>query len=189
MIFHGWVAEGNYQEAADGYRQAGDTENLVRILVANLRQIDEAVAIVRKTKSRDGAKIIAKFFQTLKDYKSVIEFCLLAGLEDDAFAYARANNYMEHYAQLIEQDAPRETRTPYGSLVLIVVLNIAMFFEQAEKPYFAGRYLMKAGEFPRALQLLLQCRDDVRALDLAIELVRSFRDGSNCRLGRPNQRR
>jgi hypothetical protein len=79
---------------------------------------------------------------------------------------------MEHYAQLIEQDAPKETRMFTACATDDAVLNIAMFFEQADKLYFAGRYLMKAGEYSRAMKLLVRCRDDSRALDLAIELVR-----------------
>lgn len=92
-------------EAALGYQRAGDTENLIRVYVQHLRKIDEAVGIVRETKSREGAKLVMQFFQDIKDYRSVVEFCLIAGMSDEALNYAKANGQMELYAELIETEA------------------------------------------------------------------------------------
>lgn len=83
------IAEGQYKDAAIGYEKANDLENLVRIYVTHLKKIDEAVTIVRKTKSKEGAKLISKFFQSVQDYKSVVEFCLLAGLREEALNCAK----------------------------------------------------------------------------------------------------
>jgi WD repeat-containing protein 19 len=49
----------------------------------------KAVEIVRATRSPESAKIVAKYFQSTKDYKAVIEFCLLAGLAEEAMSYAQ----------------------------------------------------------------------------------------------------
>jgi WD repeat-containing protein 19 len=62
---------------------------LVRVLIDHLRDIQSAVAVVRRTHSKDSAKLVVKFFQEQKEYKPVIEFCLLAGLEEDAFEIAQ----------------------------------------------------------------------------------------------------
>lgn len=82
--------------------------------------------MVRTTKSQESAKIVAKYFQSTRDYRSVIEFCLLAGLGDEALSYAQVifpyhllshvvshkqnNNQMEFYAQQIEKTADPNTR-------------------------------------------------------------------------------
>ncbi len=53
-------AEKKYKAAADAYRTAKDTDNLVRVLLDHLNQADEAVSVVRQTHSVEGAKLVAK---------------------------------------------------------------------------------------------------------------------------------
>ena len=87
-----YIADGQYSDAAYGYEKAQDYDNLVRILIDHLKDIQAAVSVVRKTHSRDSAKLVVKFFQERREYKPVIEFCLLAGMDDDAFEIARASH-------------------------------------------------------------------------------------------------
>ena len=71
----------------------------------------QAVKLVRETKSKEGAKMITRFFQGIRDYRSVVEFCLLAGMKEDALHYAQVNNQMEVYAELVEADVSSDERT------------------------------------------------------------------------------
>ena len=81
-------AEKQYEEAAKAYEKGRDYESLVRVNLEHLNNVNAAVVIVRKTRSRDSAKLVAKFFQSIKDYQNVIEFQLLAGMTDEAFEIA-----------------------------------------------------------------------------------------------------
>jgi WD repeat-containing protein 19 len=53
-----------------------------------LKDITVAVNIVRKTRSRDSAKMIVKHFQEKSEYKAVVEFCILAGMDREALEIA-----------------------------------------------------------------------------------------------------
>jgi WD repeat-containing protein 19 len=109
-------AEGEYTEAIEAYEKAQDYENVVRLILEHSSNIDKAVEIVRKTRSRESARLISKFFQKINDYKSVIEFCLIADMKEDAFEIAQQHNEMEHLAKLLKEDASQD-----------MLLNIASF--------------------------------------------------------------
>lgn len=47
------------------------------------------MALVRKTRSREGARLLSKFFQSAGDFKGVVEFCLIAGMRDEALKCAQ----------------------------------------------------------------------------------------------------
>jgi WD repeat-containing protein 19 len=78
-----------YAEAAMAYERGKDHENVVRIYVDHLQNIEGAVKIVRDTRSRESARIVSKFFLGLRDFKSVVEFLLMAGMNDEAFELAQ----------------------------------------------------------------------------------------------------
>jgi WD repeat-containing protein 19 len=67
---------------------------LVRVLLENLNDVDSAIKIIRKTHSRESAKLIIKFLQEKSDYKSVIEFCLMAGMDKEAYEIAHVKNFL-----------------------------------------------------------------------------------------------
>ena len=103
-------AEGKYEEAAKAYEKAKDFDSVVRIYVTHTRNIESAVQIVRRTKSRESAKLISHFFQEMRDFKSTVEFCLLAGLKTEAFEIAQVQDVMEVYAELVKDDATPDIR-------------------------------------------------------------------------------
>lgn len=70
----------------------------------------QAVDIVRKYKSKLGAKIVAKHFQCIKDYKSMIEFFMIAGLTEQAFESALNYDQMGTYLSLLGEDASYNQR-------------------------------------------------------------------------------
>jgi WD repeat-containing protein 19 len=53
-------AEKKYKPAALAYKNAKDYDNLVRILLDHLNMPEEAVKVVRESKSVEGAKLVAK---------------------------------------------------------------------------------------------------------------------------------
>ena len=88
MLFLIAIGEKSYKEAVAGYSKAQDYENLVRVLLENLHDVDTAIKVIRKTHSRDSAKLIVSYLQEKSDFKSVIEFCLMAGMEKEAYEIA-----------------------------------------------------------------------------------------------------
>jgi WD repeat-containing protein 19 len=63
-------------------------DNVVRLYVQKLQKVTEAANIVRKTRSKESALILADYFKTRAAYQNVIEFLLIAGLLEDAFKVA-----------------------------------------------------------------------------------------------------
>ncbi|KAJ3227474.1 WD repeat-containing protein 19 [Clydaea vesicula] len=154
-------AEKLYQDAALAYEKGRDYFSLVRIYVDHLKNIDAAVAIVRKTQCRKSAKLVSKFFQSIKDYKSVIEFYVMAGIIDEAFEIATQNDVVEHFAEIIKDETSTE-----------MLLNISNYFENKKQFFLAGKYLLQCGQYSKALHMLLQCpTENSAAIDLAIETV------------------
>lgn len=154
-------AEGHYEDAAQGYLRGGDYDNLCRVYISHLRKIDEAVAIVRKHKSKESAKLIAKFFQTVQDFKAVVEFCIIADMKDEAFLFAKTYNLVEFYSDLVSGGIDGEE-----------LKSTAAYFEQHEQFYQAGKCFMKTGDYNNALRLfLLAPVSQPEALELAIDVV------------------
>ncbi|ORY49888.1 WD repeat-containing protein 19 [Rhizoclosmatium globosum] len=150
-----------YEEAAAAYEKGKDHENLVRLYVEHLQNIDGAVKIVRETRSRDSARIVSKFFQSMRDYKSVVEFLLMAGMVDEAFELAQHHDVMEHFGEIVQAEATTE-----------MLFNIATYFESRDQLLNAGIYLLKAKNYIRALKMFIRCPVlDGKPVELAIETV------------------
>ena len=49
----------------------------------------QATDLVRKTKSKDAALILSNHYRAVGDYRSVIEFCLVADMKNEAFEVAQ----------------------------------------------------------------------------------------------------
>jgi tetratricopeptide (TPR) repeat protein len=71
-------ASKDYAEAAKAYEKARDMDAVVRLLIDNLNAPERAGAIVRQTRSSEGAQLIAKYCKSVGDYRGAIEFLLLA---------------------------------------------------------------------------------------------------------------
>jgi WD repeat-containing protein 19 len=53
-------AEGRYAEAVRAYEAARDYDNVIRVLLEHLKNPEQAVKVVKETKSVEGAKMVAK---------------------------------------------------------------------------------------------------------------------------------
>ncbi|KAL3878608.1 hypothetical protein ACJMK2_030942 [Sinanodonta woodiana] len=161
-------ADGRYKEAADAFKRAKDWDNVIRIDLEFLQNPDEAVKIVRETKSVEGAKMVAKFFQRLNDYASAIQFLVMSKCNDEAFQLAQAHNQMEVYADIIGPDATPED---YQS--------IALHFENEKNHFLAGKFFLLSGQYQRAMKHFLRCDgENSQAIELAIETVGRANDES-----------
>jgi WD repeat-containing protein 19 len=73
----------------------------IRIQLNQLKAPEQAVKIVRETQSIEGAKMVARFFESINDYSSAIQFLVLSKCYTEAFTMAQQNGLMELYAQVI----------------------------------------------------------------------------------------
>lgn len=155
-------ADGKYKDAAAAYEAAKDYDNFIRINLDHLQNPEEAVRIVKETRSVEGAKMVAKFFQKLGDFGSAIQFLVLSKCNDEAFQLAQAHNQMEQYADIIGDDAVADD---YAS--------IALYFENQKQHFLAGKFFLKATQYSKALKHFLKCSvgEDGESIELAIETV------------------
>eukprot|EP00158_Paraphelidium_tribonemae_P009199 Partr_v1_DN28798_c1_g1_i1_m61946 putative WD repeat domain 19 len=90
---------GDFAAAISCFETAGDSVSICRIYF-QLKQPDKAVEIARKSRAPAAAKLVLNWFQEVEDHKSMVEFCTIAGLDDEAFAIAQSHNLVEYYAAL-----------------------------------------------------------------------------------------
>ncbi|XP_076036473.1 intraflagellar transport protein Oseg6 [Oratosquilla oratoria] len=158
-------SDGQYAEAARAYESARDFDAVVRIMLQHLDAPEEAVRIVQETKSTEGAKMIAKFFQRLNDYGSAIQFLVMSRCNDEAFQLARAHGKMELYADILGADANPED---YKS--------VALHFDNEKNSFLAGKFYHLAGNHTKGLKHLLRAAqsssgEDSEPIQLCIDLV------------------
>lgn len=166
--------EGKYEEAAKAYETAKDYENIIRINLEHLNNPARSVEVVQQTKSIEGAKMVAKYFQKMNDYNSAIKFLILSNCHDEAFQLANQHGKMELYGEIlintVDDDNPR--KEDFKSL--------AMHFESQKNNLLAGKYYFHAKEYQKALRHLLKAAqlitDENEVLTLAIDTVASSKD-------------
>ena len=59
-----------------------------RVYLDHLKQPEEAVRVVDESKSIEGAKMVAKFFQKAGDYGSALQFLVISKCNDEAYLMA-----------------------------------------------------------------------------------------------------
>ncbi|KAM9841106.1 WD repeat-containing protein 19-like [Aulostomus maculatus] len=160
-------ANGKYKVAAQAYKRAEDWDNLTRILLDHLNNPEAAVHVVRQTKSKEGAKMVARVFLLRKNYDSAIRILVLCQCNDEAFKLAQQHRQVEVFAEIIGAEA---TQDDYG--------NIARYFEAEKNHLQAGYYFHLGEQYRGALENLLMCdsTEDGLAVDMAIEVVCQAKD-------------
>lgn len=79
-------AERDYAEAATAYERAGDSDAVVRLYLNHLDRAEDALAIVRRTQSADGAAMVADYCRKGHNYRGAVEFLLTANRVDEVRA-------------------------------------------------------------------------------------------------------
>ncbi|KAK6745813.1 hypothetical protein RB195_012122 [Necator americanus] len=159
-------AEKRYKEAAVAYRNARDYDNLVRMLLDHLNMAEEAVKVVRESRSIEGAKLVAKFFSQIGDHASAIRFLVLSNCQQEAFQLAEATDHIAEYADSIEADGASQEQLAF----------LAEYFANAGDSHNAGRFYLRAGHYRAALEYLMACGENHESLVLAIEAVAAASD-------------
>jgi WD repeat-containing protein 19 len=155
-------ADGKYRDAAQAYEAAKDYDSVIRVNLEFLQNPDEAVRIVRETRSIDGAKMVAKFFEKLGDFSSAIQFLILSKCENEAFAMAQEHNQMDQYAEIVGDEASED-----------VYLAMAEYFVEEKQMLNAGKFFLKAGQHAKALHHFVHpsVTEYSKSIALAIEAV------------------
>ncbi|KAK6027969.1 tetratricopeptide repeat protein [Ostertagia ostertagi] len=167
-------AEKRYKEAAVAYRNARDYDNLVRMLLDHLNMAEEAVKVVRESRSVEGAKLVAnanfgrlpRFFSQLGDHASAIRFLVLSNCHQEAFQLAETTDHMAEYADSIEADGATQDQ----------MAQLAEHFAGVGDAHNAGRFYLRAGHYRAALEYLMACGENHESLVLAIECVAAAGD-------------
>jgi len=155
--------QGQYKEAADAYEKGKDTDNLVRLCLEHLQLPQRAFSIVRDTRGTSSAKEIVKYCFKTTDFRSAIEFLLIAKENEKAVETAREHDLIDSLALFLGKDG---SKSEY--------MEIARYYENKHESEKAAEYYEKAGLFKEALKLFLQVGES--ALDKAIEVVGAARN-------------
>lgn len=167
-------SEGNYQEAVQAYYAAKDFDSVIRLQLDYLNNPEIAVELVQETKSTEGAKLVARFFQRLNDYTSAIKFLVLSRCHDEAFELARKHSKLQLYGEiLLNSLSPDEIRPEDFN-------SLALHFENERNYLLAGKYWYHAKDYNKAMKHLLKAAksnsDENEALSTAIDVVASSND-------------
>lgn len=142
----GREGDGYYTEAALAYETAMEYDNAVRIYLDYLKQPEEAVRVVNESKSIEGAKMVARFFQQVGDYGSALEFLVISKCNDEAYTMAESHGQMDQYASVIGDNG---SDSDYKS--------IATYYQKSDNNFKAGIFFMKAKEYAKSLNHFLSC--------------------------------
>uniref|UniRef100_A0A8R1DX62 WD repeat-containing protein 19 n=1 Tax=Caenorhabditis japonica TaxID=281687 RepID=A0A8R1DX62_CAEJA len=151
--------EKKWKVAVQCYEKGRDYDNQVRLLLDPLNDPDEAVRVVRESRSIEGAKLVAKFFVKLGDHNSAIQFLVMSQCVQEAFELAEKNNAFAEYAKAIEE---------HGNLTQ--ALELADFYNnKANDAYMAAKFYTQAGQFEKAMGLLFKQGDSDDCVGLAVD--------------------
>lgn len=108
-----------------------------------------SVEIVQETKSIEGAKMVARYFQKMNDYNSAIKFLILSNCHDEAFQLANQHGKMELYGEILVNtiDDTNVRKEDFRSL--------AMHFESQKNNLLAGKYYFHAKEYQKVSNILI----------------------------------
>ncbi|KAK5969439.1 hypothetical protein GCK32_009890 [Trichostrongylus colubriformis] len=134
------------------YRNARDYDNLVRMLLDHLNMAEEAVKVVRESRSVEGAKLVAKM--------------IISHTFQEAFQLAETTDHMAEYADAVEADGATQDQ----------MAQLAEHFAGVGDAHNAGRFYLRAGHYRAALEYLMSCGENHDSLLLAIECVAAAGD-------------
>ncbi|XP_017073272.1 WD repeat-containing protein 19 isoform X2 [Drosophila eugracilis] len=158
--------DGHFEEAIRSYRIAGDLDACVRIYLDHLCDPHAASEIVLESRSMDSAKLLAKFYQKIGDVEQALQFLVICGCVEEAFALAQRHNKLRRHGELLER---------YENAKSSDYLALAHYFEGEKYTLLAGKYYFLAREFTKALRFLLKAsafnNEEQVSLSLAIDCV------------------
>ncbi|KAI5641884.1 WD repeat-containing protein dyf-2 [Phthorimaea operculella] len=164
-------AEGRYADALKSYLKAQDYESAIRLNLDKLDDIDEAVNLVQETKSVQGAKMVANYFQNSDDPTSAIKFLVMSLCYDEAFQLARKNGKLHLYGEILIQTSQARSED---------FKSLALHFEGEKNHLLAGKFYFHAGEYSKAMMHLLKAggseEEENEAIGIAIDAAAASDD-------------
>lgn len=164
-------SEGRYGDALKSYLKAQDYESAIRLNLEKLDDIDVAVSLVQETKSIQGARMVANYFQNNDDPTSAIKFLVMSLCYDEAFQLARKYGKLQLYGDILIQTThsrPEDFR------------SLALHFEGERDHLLAGKFYFHAGEYGKAMSHLLKIggneAEEAEAVSVAIDAVAASDD-------------
>ena len=71
------------------------------VCLEHLNDLDEAVKVVKATRSLDGARLVARHYMRAQDFAAAIQFLVVSRCNDEAFRLAQQHQKMQIYADVI----------------------------------------------------------------------------------------
>uniref|UniRef100_A0A0G4H4Q0 Uncharacterized protein n=1 Tax=Chromera velia CCMP2878 TaxID=1169474 RepID=A0A0G4H4Q0_9ALVE len=156
-------SRGQYMEAATAFERAKDWDNVVRIYLLYLNEPSKAYQVVKDHPSVAAAEMAADYCKKKGHIAGAVEFLMLAGRNDEAFALAESRDVVDEYARVLgESGNPEEHR------------RVAAHLEGRAMIAEAARQYFLANDFASALRLYLRCGE--REITKAIDVVGKARD-------------
>jgi len=130
----------------------------VRLQLEHLGNPQKAFALVRMSRSAEGALMVAQFCRRSGDHGGAIEFLLLARRGDEAFALAQENEEMPRFVEILgDAGTPEEYE------------RLAAYFESKGDFSKAGDLHARCAQYPAAVRNFLKV--GAHCIDKAIEVV------------------
>ncbi|XP_037944539.1 WD repeat-containing protein 19 isoform X2 [Teleopsis dalmanni] len=159
-------SDGQFEEAINSYRIAGDLDACVRLYLDHLCDPHAASEIVLESRSMESSKMLARFYQKIGDIEQALQFLVICGCIEESFTLAQRHNKLKQHGELLER---------YENAKSSDYLVLAHYFENEKYTLLAGKYYFLAREFTKALRFLLKAsafsNEESQALSLAIDCV------------------
>ncbi|KNC55403.1 WD repeat protein 19 [Thecamonas trahens ATCC 50062] len=157
-------ALGKFKKAEAAYEAARDWVGVIRVNLDKLDNPSKVLALVRSTKSAEGAMLVAEHCRKVGDYASAIEFLLLADCREEAYNLADREGQMDTYASLIGNSG---TRDEYAA--------VAKFYTAVGDSFRAGQFFARADDARAAVRSYLAANTEEALLEV-INYVGKLRD-------------
>lgn len=137
MVAKAKEAEKLYREAEKAYEKANDWENIIRLNLDHLDNLERAKTIFRdKCQLPQCALMIADFCETKGAKKEAIEFLILGNKRENAFVIAQSHQEMDEYAKIVLEHLNEKEVDEH--------LRIAQYYEGKSQWGKAARHYDKA---------------------------------------------
>jgi WD repeat-containing protein 19 len=138
----------HYKEAEKAYERANDWENVIRLNLKHLEDVEKAKLILReKSPTPVCAGMLADYCEKRGAKKEAIEFLVMAGKREEAFIMAQSHDEMLKYAEVVSNIDDRNHEEH---------LRIAQYFEGKNNWGYAARHYDKCENSSKALKLYIQ---------------------------------
>ncbi|CCW63459.1 unnamed protein product [Phytomonas sp. EM1] len=161
--------EGSFGEAERAYMQAEDWDNVVRIKVQKLNDLQGAYVIVRQTRSTNAAALVARMCQSRNEFASAVEFLVVAKCMKEAFELAKEHGCLSNYENaLLNQVVLKDGVAPVANQGDFNLL--ASYYDDMRKPGQAAVFYRLSGNSTLALKKYIESGQP-EDIEKAIEVV------------------